>query len=130
MPIASKGRVEMRANIGFSDRSDSLLVVYQGPFSLGEGRGVIDGMLQACAEHGRVSVLFDCRGMTGRFTVMDRFQVVIYGLKIRGAIRRLAIVGRREDILPDRFAETVAFNRGIDMKVFADVAEAERWLKA
>ncbi len=50
----------------------------------------------------------------------------------RGAVRRIAYL----DVNPDhaaermRFAESVAVNRGVNVRVFTDRGEAERWLSA
>ncbi len=45
-------------------------------------------------------------------------------------LRRIAYVerSREKDEGKMHFAETVALNRGVNVKLFRDVAEAERWL--
>ena len=62
--------------------------------------------------------------------IVDIFWQVVKGSEMVGPIRCIAFV----DVNPDhdssrmKFAETVAVNRGINMRVFATVAEAEKWL--
>jgi hypothetical protein len=41
---------------------------------------------------------------------------------------RAALLGSEPMIHPERFGELVAVNRGADMRVFTDEAEAEQWL--
>jgi len=85
-------------------------------------------MAAACHEHHRSRVLLDCREMTGNLPMMDRFEVTVYGATKRHQIRRLALLGREEMVLPDNFVENVAVNRGMDVKIFTDFYEAELWL--
>jgi hypothetical protein len=111
------------------DHKDFLLVVYGGAFSLQAAKRAVDGMIQACAEYDRSLALFDCNRMTGKLSIWDRFQTMVYGQKIKGRVDKLALVGRPDMLLPDRFAETVAVNRGINLKVFTDREKAVEWLK-
>jgi hypothetical protein len=104
-------------------------VVYGGAFRLQAAKRAVDGKIRACAEHDRSLVLFDCTGMTGNLSVWDRFQTIVYGQKVKGRVNKLALVGRPGMLLPDRFAETVAVNRGINLKVFTDREKAVEWLK-
>lgn len=63
--------------------------------------------------------------------LIDVFDLASGGTdRARGEIRRIAFV----DVNPDhpianmQFAETVAVNRGLNVRVFATVEEAERWI--
>jgi len=44
--------------------------------------------------------------------IMDRFEVAEYGATKRQELRQLALVNRRDVVLPDNFVENVAVNRG------------------
>jgi hypothetical protein len=48
------------------------------------------------------------------------------GLKLR----RIAYVDRSPELSSAYFAETVAMNRGVNVRLFADAAEAASWLTA
>jgi hypothetical protein len=112
------------------DEHGYLNVAFIGEFSLEAAKRTIDRIFQDCSDPERSRVLLDLRKMTGKLSIMDRFQSVIYGQKLIGKVVKLALVAPREAILPDLFAETVAVNRGINMKVLTDVKAALRWLKS
>ena len=110
------------------DKGTYLLVEFFGEFSVDAGKRCVDRMVEACKQHGRSKVLLDCRRMTGRMPVIDRFDVAAYGAGKREQLRRFALLNREDVVLPDNFVRNVAVNRGLDMKVFTDFEEAERWL--
>ena len=111
-------------------KHDYILVGFIGEFNLEAGKRTVDSMIEACFEHDLFAVLLDCRSMTGNLSIMDRYRLVVYGQRMLGKVNRVALVGRQEAVLPDRFAETVAVNRGINLKVFIDMDQAVDWLKA
>ena len=90
----------------------------------------MDRMMDVCAEQRHLAVLLDCRRMKGQLSIMDRFHIMEYGQITRGAISRLALVNLAQNILPDNFAENVAVNRGVGLKVFTDIDKAVQWLKS
>ena len=57
------------------------------------------------------------------------FQVIQHAEVTRDIALKTAILAREDQVLPDRFAETVAVNRGINLRIFTDIAEAKRWLE-
>ena len=119
----------VQEELSITDKGDYVLVDFFGEFSVEAGKRCVDRMLEACSQYGRSAVLLDCRRMTGPLTVLDRFQVIQYGEITRGIISRLALVSRPGDILPDNFAESVAVNRGVNLRVFADADKAVEWLR-
>nr|MBN2278425.1 hypothetical protein [candidate division Zixibacteria bacterium] len=52
------------------------------------------------------------------------------GLQARMTVRKIAFINANpdHDIREMKFAETVAVNRGVNIKVFSNVAEAEEWI--
>ena len=60
---------------------------------------------------------------------MDRYQTAIYGQHMIGKVSKLALVRPLAMFGADRFMETVAVNRGINLKLFEDLDEAIAWLK-
>lgn len=111
-----------------ADRGSFLLVEFFGTFSIQAGKQCVDKMAEASLELGRPKVLLDCRRMLGDLSVIARFQVAEYGATKSHQLRQLALVGSKDAVLPDRFAESVAVNRGMNMKVFTDFDEAVLWL--
>lgn len=108
---------------------DYLHITFSGPFSIAAAKKSVDEMVAACAREDCRKVLFDCRPMTGVLQVLDRFDMGEYGaLTIPHAIK-IAMLGREDQILPDRFFETVAQNRGLLLALFSEVSKAVEWLK-
>ena len=82
-------------------------------------------------------VLLDCRNITGTVSTTLRFQFVslickeIYETaRLCGQHPKIAMVSNKAMIDPENFEETVAFNRGVEMKVTDDMDEACKWLDA
>jgi hypothetical protein len=114
--------------LSITDRESFLLVEFSGRFSVEAGKQCVDRMAEASVRLGRPKVLLDCRRMTGDLSVFARFQVADYGATKRHQLRQFALLGREDVVLPDKFAENVAVNRGMNMKVFTDFDEAVLWL--
>lgn len=110
------------------DKQDYLLVNFIGAFSMDAARQTVDMMLETCISEGQSAVVLDCSSMTGKLSIMDRYRVILYGQKLIGKVSRLALVADIKLVLPDRFAETVAQNRGINLKVFTDIEGAVHWI--
>jgi len=110
------------------DKGPYLLVEFFGEFSAAAGKRCVDTMVAACEQHGRSKVLLDCRRMTGDMPITARFEVAEYGASKRDRLRRFALLGREDMVLPANFVENVAVNRGMIMKIFTDFDEAEAWL--
>lgn len=104
-------------------------VTFSGQFTLDEAKRSIDAMVAACARERCTSVLFDCRPMSGSLTVSHRFAVAEYGASVVPSTLKVAMLGRPDQLLPDRFLENVARNRGMTMTLFTDEDEAIAWLR-
>jgi hypothetical protein len=61
-------------------------------------------------------------------TMADRFQLVDYAVKSSNAISKTAFVAREEVAMPGKLIETVAFNRGINLRIFFNLEEAKAWI--
>jgi hypothetical protein len=110
-------------------KEDFLHMTFSGPFSLDAAKRSVDDMVAACKKENCAKVLFDCRPMTGDLTVLDRFDVGQYGEGRIPQSVKIAMLGRDDQILPDRFFETVARNRGVNVTLFTETDEAIKWLK-
>ena len=89
-------------------------------------------MLAVCIDHGCGVVLVEENLSGPPMDVMDVYQLASeIGEKARNVLRQVAYV----DINPDhslglmRFAGDVAGGRGVNVRVFETVKEAERWLR-
>jgi len=104
-------------------------IVFTAEFSEAAGKQCVDAMVETCRQLQVSKALLDCRKMTGAIKILESFNVVTYGGKMRGLLSKLALVGREDQMLPDNFVENVAVNRGINLRLFTDLEEAIDWLK-
>lgn len=102
---------------------------FTAEFSEVAGKQCVDAMVETCSQLQVSKALLDCRKMTGEIKILESFNVVTYGGKMRGLLSKIALVGREDQMLPDNFVENVSVNRGVNLKLFTDVEEAIDWLK-
>ena len=113
-----------------------LRATYVGEFSLTEGEATFHEILDAIVKDGLRNVLVDGREVTGDPEPLERFY---YGRYVADAVNqtvnrtridvpRFAYVLHPPVLDPNRFGETVAVNRGMRIKAFDDIKQAEWWL--
>ena len=117
--------------------SGLLKVNARGEFSLEEAKRAFLEMLQAIVQYQAEKVLFDGRNLTGEPAHIERF---FYGyfaatetitLVAKHRLRqapRFAYVIHEPLRHPRRYGETVAVNRGMNVKTFETPKEALEWL--
>lgn len=122
--IASRQRddLEVRAHDAYVE------IRFTGSFSLTVARQVVDVMVAAGRKAGSSRLLLDCRAMVGPMSVTDRYEVAEYGARTIERHVTIAVLGRPDQILPDRFFENVAVSRGVRLRVFTDEDEAVTWI--
>lgn len=84
-----------------------------------------------CREHGYSRVVIDLREMSGGLDTLETFEVAGHAIPTQTGARdlvRSAILDLTENIERIRFFETVAVNRGFNVKVFDDEEKAVEWL--
>ena len=118
-------------------QGDVLHVAAGGPFSLSEAKRTFLDVLHVVEELRLSKVLFDGRQVTGNPAIIERFY---YGEFVADEVTKLLDRGwsadspqfayvLREPILdPLRLGETVAVNRGVNIRAFDDREEAVVWL--
>jgi hypothetical protein len=99
-----------------------------GEFSVEAGKRCVDEMIKAARENHRTRALLDLRKLSGKMTMADRFQLIEYGAKSAGSMAKIAFVTSEEVALPGKLIETMAFNRGIVLKIFFNPEDAKLWL--
>jgi len=113
----------------FQREPNLLVVVTAGPRTPPAERREFFAAVAAEARRIGVSrVLVDSRNSASGLSTMDRYQ---YGELIAEQLRgfRAAFLLGEELTDRERFGETVAVNRGGDIRVFTDVAAARAWLE-
>ena len=84
-----------------------------------------------CRDRGHTRLLINLRRMSGGLDTMQTFEVAGHGIPNQKHVRdlvRSAILDHTENIDRIRFFETVAINRGLNVKVFDDKERAIEWL--
>ncbi len=90
----------------------------------------LDEIFRECTNRGFFRVLIEERLEGSRFRTMDVFQIVSEGSSpAQGYFKAIAYVDVNAEGDLMRFAETVAVNRGLPVRVFSSVTEAEKWLR-
>ena len=123
-----------------AERSEYRLVVTERPgwlHATGSGDNVprnvhrfLREAYAACVAHGRDCLLLEL-AFTGESLPTGAIFSIVSERSTDGAkLRRIAYVDDRfaDDPEKARFAETVALNRAVNVRLFRGVGEAERWL--
>jgi hypothetical protein len=128
----------MGMSVSIGAGSGLLRVIVTGEFSLAEAQRTFREILEAVARHHTEKILLDGRELKGEPTTIQRF---LYGAFAAHAVVRYSSAHRasrplqfayvlQEPVLdPQRFGETVAVNRGMWVKVFANPEDALGWLR-
>lgn len=106
-----------------------LLVTFFGQFTVDAAKRTVDAIVAASADEKCANVLFDCRPMIGKLSIMNRFEVAEYAASVIPSSLKIAMLGRFDQILPDKFLENVARNRGMRLALFPDEDQAVEWLR-
>jgi len=120
----------MSYKLTFEPKPNYLHAKVTGTHSREAVAAYLEEVRAACVSRGCPALLIEERLEGTRLNPLDVFEVVAdVSERDLGELRAIAYV---DVIAPQaqRFAETVAVNRGIPVAVFGTVAEAERWLAA
>lgn len=112
----------------FDDKLACLTVRARGPYFIAQKRAAILSIAAAIEVRKVKAALVDLRKVTGPITFMDRFQLGELGGEF---LRRIpiAVLALEEHLDAERIGWMVARNRGANVEVFTDLAEAETWLQ-
>lgn len=114
-----------------------LYVRCSGDYSLAEAKAKFLHIMEAVVEHQQSKVLVDVRQIKGSPTTLERYLYATFVAdnvirKDNGVwlAPRLVYLGQIPLIDPLRFGETVARNRGVDIKVYEtrEIKDALAWL--
>lgn len=127
----------MELTFTFDADKDLLRAALDGSYSLSDAETRFLDILDAAALHQAKKVLIDCRAITGVPTTMERFYYSEFiADKTADIFRRgltpplkFAYILVPPVVDPQKFGEAVAKNRGMKVKVFENLGEAEHWLE-
>ena len=84
---------------------------------------------EACVENEKSRLLLEIRLTGSRLGTLGIYRVIADRSADGAKLRRIAYVEDPLDHVEEaRFAETVAVNRAVNVRLFTDVSEAARWL--
>jgi hypothetical protein len=119
MAISYKIRAEgVLLHVEASGNDDSLEQVKQ------YGLAIID----AAIAHEAKRVLCDERALEYALGTFDTFEAAKFIAAMAPKVARIAIVCKPKHIEAGDFWETVAVNRGLQVRIFTDIDEAHSWL--
>jgi hypothetical protein len=126
----------MTLTIDIESRKDYLVATVSGQYSLRGAQDAYDRAMKAALPLGHTRVLIDARGITGTPTQDERYSLGMFvaaeqrllAARTPPLFVQVAVLGHRPLICADRFAETVAVNRGAKVKVSDRLDEVLAWL--
>jgi hypothetical protein len=111
---------------------DYLHIVSSGEFVLDSARQAFAEWMQEANRQSLNKVIWDARltgGLeTGKLSMLTRYDMCSFIAEAKPADIRLAILVSPDQVPEDRFGEHVMVNRGANVKITADLAEALEWL--
>ena len=128
----------MGMEVNYSVGSDHINAVTSGEFELESAKGRFTEVLHLVEKYKVQKVLFDGLAITGDPLVIERFYYgefvaeSVNGLLLRGwegPTPQFAYVLEEPQLDPYRLGETVAVNRGVNLKAFDNHDEAFAWLE-
>ncbi|HEX2697253.1 MAG TPA: hypothetical protein VHM28_06050 [Anaerolineales bacterium] len=122
-----KTRIEERGAPTFENRGNYLFVEIAGLYSLKLILSTIQKISDNCQHDNLGKVLVDLRELEGDLSIIDRFEIGVEVARVIGPKIKVAAVARRSII--NYMAETVAVNRGANLKVFSEMGKALNWLE-
>jgi hypothetical protein len=111
----------------WTEAPDHLAVRMEGPYALDAFKRAVDEILTEAQRRGRRCVLIDTTPMAIEdFPMFDRYEIGRYAAETWSYHLKAALLALPQHI--NRFAETVALNRGANLHVFTNEPEALAWL--
>ena len=116
------------AHFHFECVSDCLNIRALSRFILTQKEAAFQVMADAIRAHPVKAALVDVRTVPGPYSFMDYFQMgELTGQYLR--MVPIAVLAGPEQVDPERIGKIVAQNRGANVEVFTNPAEAQAWLQ-
>ena len=119
---------------GTSLEEDYIQISASGLYSMPRTENLFRFVIDHTLAHNKKKLFLDLSRIHGHIPVFDRlafskFMAAYYLENALGKIKAIAVLGNEEIIDKNRFGETVAVNRGVNVRVFLNSEEALGWLK-
>lgn len=123
----------MPFNVEYDEENDCVVFTLEGRFDLESAGVYASEMSRVLAAHDCKRLLNDFRGAEMRLSTMDTLNLqkvvneIFAEAGVGRGLRRAAVVPKEAADIP-LFFETVAANRGDNVRIFADMDAAMDWL--
>jgi hypothetical protein len=118
-------------DVSFRDESRFVWAQFDGTWNLDEFSEPVESIRKECGARKCGLLLVDLHVLKNQeLTTFERYKMGLAAASLVSGVRRLAALARADQIDPERFGETVARNRGMNVRVFADLGTAQSWLLA
>ena len=116
--------------VNYHTEQGILVVTLVGDLSQQDALRVQQEASKRQKEHGIRGILVDARLARSRMSTIDRFELLSSFQERFSSTTKHAVVYSpgNHDLSEVTFAENVAFNRGVRLKMFTDIDEARDWL--
>ena len=123
---------ETQFEINIIDEEDFVSVTAIGEYSLAKANHLFKIAIDQGVLHSKRKIFIDIRNIIGSIPFMDRFKFSEFLANYRlnnasGKVNSIAVLGLEPIVHNERFGETVAVNRGTNVRVFTDQEEAFNW---
>ncbi|HEY7840672.1 MAG TPA: hypothetical protein VIC61_03815 [Gammaproteobacteria bacterium] len=120
----------MPYEVGVDSANACIVVAHKGRISLAESRAAQAEALAVVVERNLPRVLIDVTGVTNDLSIIEMFIVSSEIDRPELPRPRGALLVRADQQPRGKFLETIADNRGLEIRSFTDRAEALAWLSA
>lgn len=108
-------------------KGEYIFVDYAEPYVYKNAINLLKEAAEVCAAEKCSKLLLSFVDMPGKVKTLDRFEFGVQGAIIFRHLKKVGVVYRREEM--NRFLETVAVNRGLNIRLFDNFDEAMEWLE-
>jgi len=116
-------------DVSFGDEKRFVWVQFNGTWNPDELPALVESIRKECGARHCDLLLIDLIPLkNGEISTFERYKMGLAAASLSTGVRRMAALARPDQIDPQRFGETVARNRGINVRIFADPKVAESWL--
>jgi hypothetical protein len=103
------------------------LVMFTGTWDLREFSQLLESLLESAPK--RRLLLIDLTAVPNdHLSTLERYKLGVAAATLSARVQRVATLARPEQIDPEHFGETVARNKGLDLRVFSDPRQTRAWL--
>jgi len=120
----------MSNTVTFEDRDQFVYCRYTGPFQLDPLVDLAKKVNDRCITEGYIGSLVDITESFGAMGEYERFKHATLISEFMNITLKIAILGRKGQVLTNLFWENTTRNRMLKTKVFTDLKMAEKWLQS